>query len=87
MPDIVESSHMDSTRTLMELMSLYRNAEDLINLGAYRSGSNPRLDLAVAMMDPITQFLRQGIADRADLAASLQGLDQLVAQAQELGRG
>jgi len=85
MPDIVESSHMDSTRALMELMSLYRNAEDLINLGAYRTGSNPRLDLAVAMMDPITQFLRQGIADRADLAASLQGLDQLVAQAQELG--
>lgn len=85
MPDIVEPSQMDSARALVELMSLYRNAEDLINLGAYRSGSNPRLDLAVAMMDPITQFLRQGIADRADLAASLQGLDQLVAQAQELG--
>lgn len=85
MPDIVEPSQMDSARALVELMSLYRNAEDLINLGAYRSGSNPRLDLAVAMMDPITQFLRQGIGDRADLAASLQGLDQLVAQAQELG--
>ncbi len=85
MPDIVESSHMDSARALMELMALYRNAEDLINLGAYRSGSNPRLDLAVAMMDPITQFLRQGITERADLAMSLQGLDRLVAQAQELG--
>jgi flagellum-specific ATP synthase len=87
MPDIVESSHLESARALMELMSLYRNAEDLINLGAYRSGSNPKLDLAVAMMDPITQFLRQGVGDRADLAESLQGLDQLVAQAQELGKG
>jgi len=85
MPDISDPSHMNSARALKELMSLYRNAEDLINLGAYRSGSNPRLDLAVAMMDPITQFLRQGISERADLATSLQGLDQLVAQAQELG--
>lgn len=85
MPDIVESSHIESARALMELMSLYRNAEDLINLGAYRSGSNPRLDLAVAMMDPITQFLRQDIVERADLATSLQGLSQLVTQAQELG--
>ncbi len=85
MPDIAEPSHMDSARALKELMSLYRNAEDLINLGAYRSGSNPRLDLAVAMMDPITQFLRQGISERADLATSLHGLDQLIAQARELG--
>jgi len=85
MPDITEPAHMDSARALKELLSLYRNAEDLINLGAYRSGSNPRLDLAVSMMDPITQFLRQGISERADLATSLQGLDQLVAQARELG--
>ena len=85
MPDISEPSHLASARALMELMSLYRNAEDLINLGAYRSGSNPRLDLAVAMMEPITQFLRQGISENADLATSLQEVEQLLAQAQERG--
>jgi len=86
MPDITEPSHLASARTLMELMSLYRNAEDLINLGAYRSGANARLDLAVTMMDPITQFLRQGISERSDLATSLQGLEQLVTQSQGLGK-
>ena len=81
MPDITEPAHLESARALMELMALYRNAEDLINLGAYRSGSNARLDLAVSMMDPITNFLRQGISERADLATSLQTLYQLVEQA------
>ena len=86
MPDIAEPPHLASARTLLEILATYRNAEDLINLGAYRSGSNPRLDIAVAMMDSLRSFLRQEVSDRADLESSLHRLKQLTAQAQEMGK-
>ncbi len=42
-----------------ELLALYRNNEDLINVGAYAHGSNPRIDLAIQKFVPIQEFLRQ----------------------------
>jgi len=84
MPNIVEPNHLSATRSILELMATYRNAEDLINLGAYRSGANPRLDLAVSMNDSINRFLRQGVSERASLAESLQALEGLVSQAKEI---
>lgn len=84
MPNIVEPDHLSATRYILELMATYRNAEDLINLGAYRSGANPRLDLAVSMNDSINRFLRQGVLERASLAESLQALEGLVSQAKEI---
>ena len=83
-PNIVEPDHLSSTLYILELMSTYRNAEDLINLGTYRSGANPRLDLAVSMNDSINRFLRQGVLERASLAESLQALEGLVSQAKEI---
>ena len=42
-----------------ELLALYRHNEDLINVGAYAHGSNPRIDLAIQKFVPIQEFLRQ----------------------------
>jgi flagellum-specific ATP synthase len=50
---------VDLTSTARDLMALYRRNEDLINIGAYPKGTNPRLDKAIDRHDPITQFLRQ----------------------------
>ena len=47
-----------------DLMATYREAEDLINIGAYVAGSNPRVDLALARIDSIKMFLRQGIYEQ-----------------------
>ena len=43
------------------------DAEDLVNIGAYVAGSNPRVDLALARIDPIRSFLRQGIYETSTL--------------------
>lgn len=48
---------------LKELLSLYKNNEDLINIGAYKSGQNRKLDLAIQLKDKIDQFLKQDIDD------------------------
>jgi flagellum-specific ATP synthase len=55
-----ESAH---ARKIREALALYRQSEDLINLGAYVSGSNPRLDAVIRSRNEIMRFLRQGPAD------------------------
>ena len=62
---------------IREWMALYAQAEDLINIGAYSRGLNPKIDQAIAVHDRITAFLRQGIDERAtfqDTLAAMQGI-------------
>jgi flagellum-specific ATP synthase len=51
------------SRKIREALALYRQSEDLINLGAYVSGSNPKLDAVIRSRHEITRFLRQGPTD------------------------
>lgn len=52
--------HIRSAGLLREALARYSEAEDLINIGAYVKGSNPKIDWAIDKIDPINQFLRQG---------------------------
>lgn len=83
MPDVVESSHMAEARSFLKIMSTYQNAEDLINLGACQSGTNPRLDLAIRLRDPIVRLLRQAQDERAGFPESVQASRTLMNQARE----
>lgn len=74
MNDIVPAEHVDAAMALRELLSVYRDHEDLITIGAYRRGSNPILDLAIEMQDPINQFLRQRVEERSSVEEARQGL-------------
>jgi flagellar biosynthesis/type III secretory pathway ATPase len=60
-------------------LAAYRDAEDLINLGAYVSGSNPKLDQSIAARPKILEFLRQEPEKNASRAEALDGLKQLAA--------
>jgi len=84
MPDIVSSEAKTMVQTILAIMNTYRNAEDLINLGAYQPGTNPQLDVAIHMKEPIRQFLSQDREQQAGLAESLQALKELVLQAKTL---
>jgi flagellum-specific ATP synthase len=53
----------ESARRIREALALYRQSEDLINLGAYVSGSNARLDTAIRSRDEVMKFLRQKPTD------------------------
>jgi flagellum-specific ATP synthase len=74
MPDVVDAKHKELASRFMETMAIYKKAEDMINLGAYKEGSNPKIDSAIGMIDKLKAYLRQGMHDRRDLADSLQGL-------------
>jgi len=81
MPDVVEPGHLEAARVVTGLLAVYREAEDLINIGAYAKGSNPEIDRAIEMMPAINQFLRQSVADRGEFRETLKWLLDLAAKA------
>ena len=64
----------------MELLSVYRESEDIINIGAYSPGSNPKIDEAVANIDIINAYLRQDGDFRSDFESARHELAQLCDQ-------
>lgn len=79
MPDIVESEHMLMARDLRRLYSTYQQNKDLISVGAYRAGSDPRIDQAIAKQPAIMDFLQQNMDEAVDMSRSLDELAQLLA--------
>lgn len=78
MPDIVENEHLQLARELRRLYSTYQQNKDLISVGAYRSGSDPRIDKAIAKHPSILDFLQQSMDEAVDMSRSLHELQQLV---------
>ena len=74
MPDIVDSKHREYASKFIELMAVYKKSEDMINLGAYREGTNPKVDYAIKMIEKLKSYLRQKTEERSDFADSLQRL-------------
>ena len=66
MNKVVKREHIVLSSHLRDLMSIYAQSEDLINLGAYVKGANPKLDKAVAIKDDIDQFLKQDYQEKSD---------------------
>jgi flagellum-specific ATP synthase len=77
MGDVVSPQHGAAASAVRDLMATYREAEDLINIGAYVAGSNPRVDLALARNDEIRAFLRQGVDERSTFDSAQRAIVQL----------
>ena len=61
MKDVVSEAHWDRSIEVKSMMAAYAEAEDLINIGAYARGSNPNIDRSLQFVDPINDYLRQGL--------------------------
>jgi flagellum-specific ATP synthase len=81
MHEVVGHEHTRAASRLRELLSTYREAEDLINIGAYVRGSNPRIDQSIAKIEAIRTFLRQGPAEKSPFEVTRRALLALVDQA------
>ncbi|MDR1064959.1 MAG: FliI/YscN family ATPase [Oscillospiraceae bacterium] len=71
MPDVVTPEHLENAQELRRLISIYGEAEDLINIGAYREGANAEIDRAVKLRSGITEFLRQSANEEAGFETTL----------------
>ncbi|WCT75475.1 FliI/YscN family ATPase [Sphingomonas naphthae] len=76
MSDIIDRPHADAARTLRRLWSVYEENRDLILMGAYREGSDPSIDAAIAHMPLIQQFIRQDQDETIDLNSAVTTLVQ-----------
>ena len=77
MPAVVTSEHLLSARKLKEIYATYTDAEDLINIGAFASGSNRRIDAAIGLIDAIKQFLVQPSGHQAQFGQSVMQMMEI----------
>ncbi|ADQ05389.1 ATPase, FliI/YscN family [Caldicellulosiruptor owensensis OL] len=78
MNDIVEPFHRELANQTKRILAVYREAEDLINIGAYTKGSNPEIDRAIDLMPRINQFLRQEVDEKFEFEETIQMLKGII---------
>ncbi len=76
-PEIAAEPVMRAAASVRDMLSTYRDAQDLIQVGAYVTGSDPRVDTACAAMPQLEAFLRQKVSESASAEESLTRLGQL----------
>lgn len=81
MRDVSSKEHMAVRDRAIDTISAFRNAEDMITIGAYVDGSDPRVDTAKKLMPAINQFLRQEINRRVTIKQGISELTKIMAQA------
>ena len=74
MPDVVDANQYSAASAVRDVLATYKDAEDLINIGAYVPGSNPRVDLALSKIEGVRHFLRQGIYETSSHEQTLAKL-------------
>ena len=77
MKEIIDDDHYNLAGQLKENLSIYKESEDLINVGAYVEGSNPSIDKAITLNRPINGFLRQNIDEKYSYEETLELLKHL----------
>ena len=72
--EIVSEEHKQAAYKMRKLMALYRENKDLIDVGMYNPGSNPRLDIAIELMPQINAFLQQRVSDSVSMDTTISTL-------------
>ena len=79
MPDVTTDAHRDDAGRVREWMTIAKEHEDLVSVGAYVPGSDPKVDVSLAKRDVISNFLRQSAGDLTEFAPTVDSLAGLCA--------
>lgn len=74
MKDIVPKEQIEYASKIIEVLSEFERAEDLINIGAYTPGSNKKIDYAMSMIDKMKLFLTQGIDEKTTIEETFNSM-------------
>ena len=86
MHDLVPESQLELARRLRQITALYEHNRDLITIGAYQRGSDPRIDGAIARWPQIEAYLRQDMRERVNLADSIAQLSATMVDSSDAPR-
>jgi flagellum-specific ATP synthase len=78
MDDVVSEKHLKLANRMRELLAVYSEAEDLINIGAYQKGNNPSIDEAMDYIDAINKFLIQRVRESYSLDETVQMMEEIL---------
>lgn len=78
MPEVVTEEHLQANYKMRELLATYKEAEDLINIGAYVTGTNSRIDRAKDKHNDLLNYLRQKVSDNVAFKEDIAALISLV---------
>ncbi|MBR6307634.1 MAG: flagellar protein export ATPase FliI [Lachnospiraceae bacterium] len=78
MSQIVPKEHKKNAGQFKNLMATYADAEDLINIGAYKAGSNEEIDLAIAKHKAVNEFLLQDTDEKRTYEEAVSMIDEIV---------
>lgn len=77
MKEIVTENHYKNAGRLRDILATYEANEDLISIGAYKKGGNALLDESVRLIQPLNNFLKQGVKDYVSYAEALTLMDEI----------
>jgi flagellum-specific ATP synthase len=76
-PYITSEEHRRAINSLKEVLAYYYDAEDLIQIGAYVRGSDPKVDWATEKIEAVNEFLRQGMDEGFVFEAVIKQLTEI----------
>lgn len=77
MSSIVEKDHKEAAGKLKNVLATYQDAEDLINIGAYKSGSNEEIDFAISKIKEVNMFLMQDVNEKHEFNEEINMLKEI----------
>ncbi|WP_392486869.1 flagellar protein export ATPase FliI [Haloimpatiens sp. FM7315] len=77
MPEISTKEHKKAASIGRDMLATYNESEDLINIGAYVKGSNPKIDKAIEYHDILLDYLKQGIDEKSPIETSIDVLEKI----------
>lgn len=80
MSSIIDQKHKKLAGNFKKLLATYSDAEDLINIGAYKAGSNKEIDNAIAKINDINRFLTQGVEEKSSYEETVEQLHSIFAE-------
>ena len=75
---ITDREHQEAAQKMRRLLAMYRENKDLIDVGMYQAGSNPKLDVAIELMPQINAFLQQKTTDAVTMESTIQTLKDMM---------
>lgn len=78
MTAVASESHIESARRMREVLATYDAQKDLILIGAYKKGSDPKTDYAISKLDAVNAFLRQHISENSPAVQTVNQLRKLL---------
>lgn len=80
MSSIADREHKKAASKLKSVLATYNEAEDLINIGAYKSGSNKNIDYAIEKIDEVNAFLMQGTDEKFTFSEVVESLESIFSE-------